>query len=983
MDLGPVQPIMWLRIVHYCTALVTLSGMSVVYQNLVTPLLQPPQIEAIPMANRSTARVDRSLHALFPRGAWQRSNCRELKTSNMTLLFREYEQKSDDRLILKPVTVIVGHGLSTEQQANPIIVDAQQGAEITFTEPINVLGAAGKAPAIQGGRIAGEVHIHRDADDRNHAFELQTSNIGIGRKKIWTTDTIEMHIGDATCVGRDLTIHLVAAASQARGDAALDRMELIYLDQLTFPLPSRSGADQAVVSVNCDGRLEYDFAIDVISLYDAVALTHQQPSLAPDEFRCDRLTINLHDPINESIERRGPLDWVTEIVAVGKPAAAVLPSLDADVVADSIRLDAAKGLLEARGSAGVQARFGGISARIANLYYQFDAQNPKQLGAIDVQGAGIVRVRDEQISLRKLQWRDRFALFPVSAATKGDLDSEFELQIDGDLHAWLSDGGEIQAASLTGHLIPDPTERVGETGNLIPERFVASGQVRIDTPAVSAETDQLFVEFVDDGRGPSSPVDADTETDEPPRDWARQPNDTTSITPPVARPRPVVRGDAINAQLLRGSDGLSPARLSIVGNVAAQHQITTGGQTLPVNFAGDRLQMVQSGNQDVVQIIGSQQQPARFDFGDGFFLGPEIQIWPTDNIISIDSAGEFRMPTAALPQGLPDQSDQNLQWSSPPHCRWGGAMRFDGRQALLSGGIQITAALINDRQPWDLVMSGDRLRIDLHEGVQVRDVQSMRSASVRGVSLLRSATRPVIVQATQRAADGVVESKHLLNAAKFTYSPAAGGELVGAGPGWYRGWFYSAPNQVNPGPSGRSGLVDRPQGLTGTHLTFADSMRADLASRTLDFLRGVRVGIAPVDSWEKSFDAAEMDTISQGESTLDCDQLRLAVAPGFTAGGNAGGLPTPWEVEAQRGVVFRTRNQNGLIEGTAHRAVYASSKQLFTAEGMPNQPAVVRQSNPQGQLELDLAVRTTTIHVGSMRIVNLVPERLVIPPPQQ
>jgi len=101
---------MFLRIIHYLTALVVLSGMSVVYQNLVTPWMEPPRIEQIAMQPRDhTRRRDPSLQALFPPGSWQRGQVRELKTSEMTLLFQELEQKSGNRIRLSPVTVIIGH----------------------------------------------------------------------------------------------------------------------------------------------------------------------------------------------------------------------------------------------------------------------------------------------------------------------------------------------------------------------------------------------------------------------------------------------------------------------------------------------------------------------------------------------------------------------------------------------------------------------------------------------------------------------------------------------------------------------------------------------------------------------------------------------------------------------------------------------------------------------------------------------------------
>ena len=124
---------MLLRIIHYLTALVALSGMSVVYQNLVTPWMEPPQIEQIAMQPRERERSDPSLHALFPPGSWQRGQCRQLQTSNMTLLFQELEQESGDRLKVSPVTVIVGHGMSGVKEANPVIIEAAEGAAVSYT----------------------------------------------------------------------------------------------------------------------------------------------------------------------------------------------------------------------------------------------------------------------------------------------------------------------------------------------------------------------------------------------------------------------------------------------------------------------------------------------------------------------------------------------------------------------------------------------------------------------------------------------------------------------------------------------------------------------------------------------------------------------------------------------------------------------------------------------------------------------------------
>ena len=40
--------------------------------------------------------------------------------------------------------------------------------------------------------------------------------------------------------------------------------------------------------------------------------------------------------------------------------------------------------------------------------------------------------------------------------------------------------------------------------------------------------------------------------------------------------------------------------------------------------------------------------------------------------------------------------------------------------------------------------------------------------------------------------------------------------------------------------------------LTGIHLIFQHAMQGDLAAQTLEFFRGVRVGVRPVDSWDRA-----------------------------------------------------------------------------------------------------------------------------------
>jgi hypothetical protein len=86
-------------------------------------------------------------------------------------------------------------------------------------------------------------------------------------------------------------------------------------------------------------------------------------------------------------------------------------------------------------------------------------------------------------------------------------------------------------------------------------------------------------------------------------------------------------------------------------------------------------------------------------------------------------------------------------------------------------------------------------------------------------------------------------------------------------------------------------------------------------------------------------------------------------------------------MEATSGVFFRTRSDRGLLEGTASRAAYSSSKDLFKVDGAPNRPAIFRQTLSDGSKGPEGAVRTMSIRPGTMKVEDVVLERLNIATP--
>ena len=684
------------RIIHYFSALIFLFGSAVIYQNTFVVWMTPHAAQPVPAKPSQQLRSSDSLHDLFAVDSWQRGSCKCLQTAEGMLLFEKWEQSGGDQWKLWPVTVVMGRGMSAKKNDQPIILEAAQGAEIKFTSSLDVM--SGGAPPIERGRMIGPVHIYQKEDSSaassgktDRPLHLMTSNVGIDRKKIWTTDAIEMQFGDARMIGRDLTIHLAGnPASGGRPASILDRMELIYLDELVMPLDD----GDATVSVQCGGRVEYDFAIDHLMMRDDVTLIHQTANRMVDRFHCDTIELGLNNPSDASIRRNGPLDWLTKVVAKGKRVEADLPSFDAHILGNEIMVDVVKGKIVAKGDQGVRIRRGGISASLANLVYDFDPRDPQLIGSVHVDGPGIVSVDDPSIPVRKAQWAGGLDVKPDSQTSMDSLAGDVQVFVSGGVHAWLVDGGEFSADDVQGVLESVPSVIPGQQPTLQPKQFDIEGNVSIDTTAIAAATQRLRLFFVDDERSPPKTPGAAAPSGI--RQWVSQPEQASgasqpsSVVSPVARHRPDVRGDMIVAQLRRSSNGLSAKQLKVEGNVRVSHTLETNGQSMPTTLTGELLQLISHGGEDVLQLGSGVQSPARFEIGDGFFVGPEIQIRVRENIIWIKDAGEFQLPSAALPTGLAGQSGgSNIKWIKPPYCRWQGEMLFDGHKVQLTDGVDI------------------------------------------------------------------------------------------------------------------------------------------------------------------------------------------------------------------------------------------------------------------------------------------------------
>jgi len=1117
------------------------------YQITAAKWLMPPTVEHAPIASRPLNDHDESLADLYPEDAWQRGRSIRLKTQDGMLLFQNWEQNKDERdggkkWRLWPITMVIGRGLAANGSDEPILIEAEDGAVIEFSSSLDVM--SGVAPTIQRGQLLGNVHIQRakpkpsnespnahDAADGASAYQvtesttksradqtldIRTANVGIDRRKIWTTEAIEMRVGRAVMIGRDLTLHLAASTGAANSQSSLarslDRMELIYLRELTLPLgnsdrnhgntnagskPRSNGSDsenQGVVQIHCDGRIEYDFALDQLVMNRNVRLVHRtgtdlakashgtngaippgastplsSENVSTDQFECESLRLTLRDPLNSDRVRSTAIDWIDRIEAGGSPVRLSMPSQGFELTAEQVLFDPLEGWLVAGPTPNkvtensrdqyVQLRRGDMRALLSRIVYRFDPKTPEQLGSIDVDGQGRLDYDAIGSVFRSFSWRDSLKVAPLDVATADDINVRFGVWCDGDIRAALAGNGSFQTDRIEGVLKPVVPPATGNptSGTLdhewFPDRFSAIGNVEIRSAQLHASTPQMNLFFEQSPVGPRTKVAGAPPNGSAMRQWVSQPDPNTApgsnkTVPKTNEPPATIRGDQVTAKLTLGGGELSATDLSVVGNVEVTHAMTLRkNKTNPsANFpadsnagndatenmlavmTGDNLRLRHGeGGGDVLQLGSQSQTPARLELGDGYFIGPEIQVRPDENYIWIPSAGEFVVPSAFLPPLSASDPESQARWTQSPRGRFGGSMTFDGRVAKLSGGVLLDAAIAQGRQPTELKMRGDELALMLETPVNLHSPATFQTTRLAQISLKQTTDQPVEVYVDRFAADGSRESRHEMLVSELNWIPGVAperenntlatyaigeqrpvdsnlsGQILAPGPGSYRGWFYTVASepeeskQTDPVEAGNAGTGDQGpmylQGMiedngrskrtgdagdsspyvSGVHLVFQDGMRGDLLGRSLTFQRGVRIGRKIVPDFNTRFDAREMNLLSEDELTLDCDQIRLSIDPSVAAAKSrfstqTGGSSPPLEVEASGGVVFRSRSDGGLSAATAARCAYSIQKDLVTIEGVPGRAARFQHTSPTGN-NFDLAIISMTLRLKPFEIL--------------
>ena len=548
---------MFLR--DYLRILVPLLVLFGAYLGIVVPFLEPAASEQKTAIANAPAAIHRTewWEELFAEGDWQRSSPRVVKTENAILLFQSREQKTKTRWHFKPLTIIIPQG-DAESTKRAIVIKNSNGAEIEFKSEVEW---SKDLPPVETGQLMGAITIQSSPSEpgKNDGMSIETKDVRINKRQIWTDQAIDMKLGNSRIEGRMLAIYLdkdLLTSDEPNKERktpfnGLDYLDLFYVDRVKVELdpgglwPSDQIPDirsrPAYATLKCKGSFKFEFHQSQAILQNGVHMEHLVQGLPPDTFDCHELRLNVgwvgspNTKTNAGSLQSSTSNWKVErLEAFGASRAdskdltgwlkLIAPGMQAEAFGQHLVMDMINGMITlsnklpgvmSREPSPVYLRRESIQVWSPEVQYlnpdaiandvspASNGSNPAlsnlaktpRLGAIQASGAGVAQMESQGESW-KLSWGKRLLVRP-------DADKDL-LIIEGSANVSNPAQGRFIAEQLYLWMTPTSPQRAAElasqypSGNvpqLLPDRMSADGDVVVNSPQLRAQVQTLQVWF--------------------------------------------------------------------------------------------------------------------------------------------------------------------------------------------------------------------------------------------------------------------------------------------------------------------------------------------------------------------------------------------------------------------------------------------------------------------------------------------------------
>lgn len=592
---------MALALKRYMVCLGALVALMALYGLVLAPQFEPPTR----IAGRDKFDTEDSQPAaywkhLFAPDAWQNSNPMVIQTQQCTLLYKSLKQidpnsaQRANQWRLEPLTLIVPmsrvsksasvgdlNAASQIYRDSPLAVIVAETADIQFQSALDL--SKSSMPPVTDGLLRGPIQI-TGIDPRKGPgpqWTLKTSNVRIDRRRISTPNAVEILAGNSIARGQDLTIHLKHNLLGPGVDdggpwGLLDRMELIYVQQVSFSLgpgglwkglklgdpaiQAKNAQKPATINLKCKGMFHFDFEQSQARLFDHIRMEHRfEGDSIHDELLCQELLAQFSTR-NESSDADageasrsanavtiGPmnLDWVDAlgVDATGPQESQRTVSINAPNVATQVtakhlrmQLDKRQIMIDDR-SGTVQVNHAGNVFRAPVINYEAAADN-RQFGRMIAPGPGEIETSGQSpLGHAKVRWEKNLQVMPLNQG-----------------HLITLEGPSLIEADTRGHLAGKHIEitlgRKEPSAEFQIERMDAMGDVILGNDSQMIRIGKLHLKFVypqtqiasaHQAEVPSPGLSLIDSSGRPMYQWVGPPSNSTSGQLAAVSPRAVER----------------------------------------------------------------------------------------------------------------------------------------------------------------------------------------------------------------------------------------------------------------------------------------------------------------------------------------------------------------------------------------------------------------------------------------------------------
>ncbi len=938
---------MFPRFIRFVTSLAAVVVAFLAYRLVLVPLIEPaakPRAEAgevdwTPGADPRTEQWQ----MLFPPGSWERDRPKVLDTDRAVLLLRDLRELDPYRLELKPCTLILFSGGGEDrQEARPVILQAAQGAVLTFAEPVNL--ARGQIGHLARGSLPGAVTI-RSPESRAGAgdqLEVVTHNVQIARDRIEAPQPIQFRYGKSYGSGRDLIIYLTmpAGVSPTGGGSskknrvpAVSAAELVHVDRIRLQLDnpreltpgagagarSKPAAPSVQVEITCQGPFKFDFVRRVATFQDQVDVLRVPTDGAVDQLSCQQLAIHFAavpdrgEPGGKSSGKTADSATpdlqglqVERIQAQGAPAILRAPSYAATLRAEVLEYNFLTRQVRIEDRQKLLLRYQQYDIEARQLEYQFAAGGG--LGRLRARGPGhaygtLPGKADhphEPGQTFEVSWNDRVMLQPSQGDHALSMLGGSTLRMHGegefaarDLHLWINES-------------PDPRPPRGKPRfRYRPLRMLAEGEVRVDSWQLAGTTRRAEIWIRHEEVAETTPEGATPKPSPDPAQRGRRSGQKFELT-----------ADHLQTQLVRRGQETIVEHLILDGQVRLREVRTEKAGDVPLAVAGDLVQ-IDHANTDFAR-VQVQGRPSEVSARGLTVVGDSIQLNRGDNRIGINSPGKMLLPPLARRRGAGTARAADSATATPLSVVWGGRMDFDGRTARFLRDVHVSGSQQSQQgEVFDLLVMGHELAVTLNQQVNLSRDKPPENLDVQKLAFAGG----VYLQNTGRLR-GSQTSYDQLQVRDLTIDQITG-QLQAYGPGWGSSVRYDKGSEGRRGnPAGNTNSAE-PR-LVFVRVDYEDEAVGNVLARELEFRGSVRTLYGPVDAWDETLDPDPAQGLARGQYLLTSDQLAVADAAARMSGQEAGIELTALGNATIEGETFSAR---------AWRAAYARAKELVILEG--------------------------------------------------